>query len=108
MKIKCYDDNKKKREEKEWKATVERLHKTNTGFEASIDVNNWLFYIVVGRFEYGYYLCIPNWNIGIELSSYQDTFWNLEQLTKVMKRKDAISIITSIKHISEHLETITK
>lgn len=107
MEITCYDDNEIKREKKEWKTTVERLQKTNTGFEASITVNNWLFHIVVGKFQFGYYLCIPNWNVGIELASYKDTFWNLEQLIKVMKREDAISIVTSIKYISEHIKTIT-
>lgn len=103
MEVKCRD----KRNEKEWKAKVKRLYKTNTGFEASIVADDWLFHLVVGEFQYGYYLCIPNWNVGIELASYNDTFWNLEQLVKVMKRKNAISIVTSIKYIYEHLETIT-
>lgn len=107
MEITCYDENEIKREKKEWKVIVNRFNKTNTGFEASIMANNWLFHIVVGKFQDGYYLCIPNWSVGIELASYKDTFWNLEQLIKVMKRKDAISIVTSIKYISEYIETIT-
>ena len=107
MKIECCDDNEIETVKKKWKTTVERLNKTNTGFEASITAGSWLFHIVVGKFRYGYYLCIPNWNVGIELASYQDTFWNLEQLIKVMERKKAISIITSVKYVSQHLETIT-
>lgn len=107
MEVRCYDEKKKRKEEKEWKVKIQRLNATNNGFEASILADNWLFHVVVGKFKYGYYLCVPNWNVGIELASYQDTFWNLEQLVKVMKRKNAISIVTSVKYIYEYLETIT-
>ena len=107
MEVKCYDDKEKRNEYKEWNAKIQRFSATNDGFEASIVADNWIFHVIVGKFQYGYYLCVPNWNIGVELASYKDTFWNLEQLVKVMKRKNAISIVTSVKHIYEYLEGIT-
>lgn len=107
MEIKCYDTHKDSTEEKEWIIRIDRLFKTKTGFEASITADNWQFHIIVGKFQFGNYLCIPNWKVGVELSSWKDTFWNLEQLASVLKRKNAISIVTAIKYIAEYLETIT-
>ena len=49
MKIECCDDNEIETEKKKWKTTVERLNKTNTGFETSITAGSWLFHIVVSH-----------------------------------------------------------
>lgn len=108
MEIKCYDTYPNSREEKEWIIGIEWLFKTKTGFEASVTTDNWQFHIIVGKFQFGNYLCIPNWKVGVELSSWKDTFWNLEQLAGVLKRKNAISIVTAIKYIAEYLEAITE
>lgn len=36
--------------------------------------------MIVGSHEYGNYICIPNLNIGTELASLSDRFWNYERL----------------------------
>lgn len=107
MKLKCHDRKAGSRDENEWIISVEIQRRTHTGFEARIIDGAWMYYIVAGKFQYGYYLCIPGWNIGVELSTYKDVFWNLESLSKVMKRRGAISIISAIKHISETIEATT-
>ena len=107
MKIKCYDKKAESRNENEWIISIEIQRKTQTGFEAKILDDAWMYYIIAEKFQYGYYLCIPNWNIGVELSSYKDVFWNLENLSRVMKRRGAFSIISAIKHISETSEATT-
>lgn len=48
--------------------------------EADIHANGWSFRIIVGKHKDGNYICIPNWNIGSELSGLDDTFWNIERL----------------------------
>ena len=107
MKIKCHDENAELRNENEWIISIEIQRRTQTGFEAKIIDGAWMYYIVAEKFRYGYYLCIPNWNIGVELSSYKDVFWNLENLSKVMKRRSAFSIIYAIKYINETSEATT-
>ena len=34
------------------------------------------FHILAGRHKYGNYLCIPNHDVGCELSDFSDIFWN--------------------------------
>ncbi len=51
-------------------------------FEISIDAKGWNFLLIYGKHVNGYYCCIPNWNIGCEMSDPQDTFYNEEQLRK--------------------------
>lgn len=107
MKLKCYDKKAESKNENEWIISIEIQKRTQTGFEAKIIDDLWMYYIIAEKFQHGHYLCIPNWNIGVELSSYKDLFWNLESLSKVMKRRSAFSIIYAIKHISETSEAIT-
>ena len=61
--------------------------------EADIEANGWNFHVIVGKHKSGYYICIPNWNIGSELAGLADTFWNNERLsgcTKLGKRNSNI------------------
>jgi len=51
------------------------------------------FHVIFGKYSYGNYVCIANWNVGCELSSYTDLFWNTERISKQMNSKiDAISV----------------
>lgn len=50
--------------------------------EAHISWNGFHFHIIYGKHEYGYYLVIPNFQIGCEMSYYNDRFWNRESLTQ--------------------------
>ena len=53
---------------------------------------------------YGNYLCIPNWDVGTELSSLTDLFWNEERLRHYsrMKKADACTIVSALKVLAEH------
>ena len=61
--------------------------------EADIEANGWNFHVIVGRHNSGYYICIPNWNIGSELSGLSDTFWNSERLANYTKLDELNSCI---------------
>lgn len=49
--------------------------------------------LIFGKYEFGGFLCIPNWGIGCELASFNDKYWNTESLSKVLKRKRAVKAI---------------
>ena len=49
--------------------------------EVDIEANGWNFHVIVGKHNSGYYICIPNWNIGSELAGLADSFWNSERLS---------------------------
>ena len=54
--------------------------------------------------KHGNYLCIPNWDVGTELSSLTDLFWNEERLRHYsrMKKADACTIVSALKVLAEH------
>ena len=49
-------------------------------------------------------MCIPNWDVGTELSSLTDLFWNEERLRHYsrMKKADACTIVLALKVLAEH------
>jgi hypothetical protein len=57
------------------------------------------YHVIIGKHDYGRYVCIPNWDVGCELADYADTFWNTERLSKQLKTVDAITIATAISEI---------
>ena len=42
------------------------------------------------------FLCIPDWQVGCELSSLEDTFWNSEQLKPHLCTRDIRTIVTGL------------
>ena len=61
--------------------------------EVDIEANGWNFHVIVGKHNSGYYICIPNWNIGSELAGLDDTFWNSERLSNYTKLDELNSYI---------------
>ncbi len=55
--------------------------------------------ILAGRHRYGNYLCIPNHDIGCELSDFSDIFWNEERIGSLMRKVDAVTVATGLVHL---------
>lgn len=47
---------------------------------------------------------IPNWDIGTELASLSDTFWNEERLRNYtrMRKVDACTVVTALKILADN------
>ncbi len=58
---------------------------------------------VVGRYEGGQYICIPELDTGCPLSRLTDTFWNRERLSGHVGEVDAITIANALEAVSEYL-----
>lgn len=64
------------------------------------------FHILCGKHKYGNYICIPNWNIGTELSGLSDSFWNFERLTTYypnLSKADAASIVGALERLDKYI-----
>ena len=68
-------------------------------YEAEIDGRGTYFHILAGRHKYGNYLCIPNHDIGCELSDFSDIFWNEERLSHLIRKVDAVTVATGLVHL---------
>jgi len=55
--------------------------------------------VIIEKHDYGYYICVPNWDVGCDLEDYADTFWNTERLSKQLRIADTVTIATAIKEI---------
>lgn len=73
-------------------------------YEVEVSARGSYFHLLVGHHAYGNYICIPNWDIGTELSSLSDSFWNLERLSSTkLKKVDACSVAYALAELSKYV-----
>lgn len=90
---------------KTWSGHIRLLRRTPP-CEMEINTRGSYFHILFGPHEYGHYICIPNWNIGTEISLLTDRFWNLERLINTypnLSVVDAISISDALAAAAEYV-----
>ena len=90
---------------KPWDGTILPLRLTNP-YEVKVTARGSSFHLIVGHHQYGKFICIPNWNIGTELASLTDRFWNYERLTCYTKigKVDAYSVVSALVELSKIIE----
>lgn len=106
MKYHCKNPGEKAAWNRQWTGEVTNIKQTGTNIEAEVTGRGSTMYIIIGKYEYGRYLCIPGWRVGCELAGLTDVFWNREQLESQMGKVDAITIAEALKAISENLESM--
>ena len=88
---------------RQWEGSLEILIKGNP-CEAELCARGSGIHLIVGRHSYGNDLCIPNRDVGIELSSLTNAFWNEECLRHYsrMKKADVCTIVSGLKALAEY------
>ena len=104
MQYKCYNEKARANHDKSWNATIKSLKAVNNHYEMKVEGRGSSFYIIFGKYINGGYICIPEWNVGCEMASYQDTFWNMERLGDKLGKVDAITVVTAIKEAGNIIE----
>ena len=87
-----------------WKGYVKQLKRHGDSVEAEISGKGSAMYVIIGCYEYGRYVCIPEWGICSALVALDDCFWNKEQLERRLDTADAITLSEALKVISRKLE----
>ena len=73
-------------------------------FETMISCEGFRYHLIYGQHSYGYYLVIPEWNIGCEMSDCNDTFWNTESLRKTgLTERTVQKIVNTLKENGEYI-----
>lgn len=87
---------------KSWDGMILPL-KLTAPYEIEVTARGSTFHLIVGHHQYGKYICIPNWNIGTELASLTDRFWNYERLTAYTElgTVDAYSVVSALVVLSK-------
>lgn len=73
-------------------------------YEAEFSTNGNCYHLIFGRQINGWFLCIPNHQIGVELAHPSDKFWNLESLEHAgIPKQEAVAIANTLKELSKYL-----
>ncbi|PWJ51574.1 DUF6618 family protein [Faecalicatena contorta] len=99
MKYQCADPWGKQMQK--WGGEMKLLCSNAQGYEVEITGRGTYLHAIIGKHRYGNYICIPNHDVGCELSDYSDVFWNRERLSKQLKEADAITVAYALCHLKE-------
>ena len=80
-----------------WTGTVTPIRKTATQIEAKVEGRGSSYHIIIGRYSYGNYLCIPEADVGCRMADWNDVFWNREKLSSLINVTDAVTIVNGAK-----------
>jgi hypothetical protein len=87
-----------------WPGEIIPIRLDSEPYEIEVTARGSYFHLLVGHHAYGNYICIPNWDIGIELSFFSDIFWNLERLSNTkLKKVDACSVAYALVELSKYI-----
>lgn len=106
MEFLCENPAARHADDRIWKGHVQRIRYHGDTVEADISGKGSAMHVIIGRYEYGGYLCIPDWGIGSALAALDDCFWNREQLKRWLSIADAITLSEALRLISEELEDV--
>lgn len=89
---------------KPWIGEIVPIQLEQEPYEVEVTARGSYFHLLVGHHAYGNYICIPNWDVGTELASLSDSFWNLERLSSTkLKKVDACSIAYALLELSKYI-----
>ena len=54
------------------------------------------YHIILGHYSSGNFLCIPDSGLSCPLAHWTDVFWNMERISRILNRTDAVTIATGI------------
>jgi hypothetical protein len=97
MEFLCTNQTKKRKAH--WTGVISAVKGDRKKCEFEIRSRGHYYHVIVGTHAFGNFVCIPNWNVGCELSDFSDLFWNVERLTKCFRKTDAITVATAIKNV---------
>ena len=88
-----------------WQGEILPIQLKQDPYEIEVTARGSSFHLIVGHHAYGNYKCIPNWDIGTELSSLSDHFWNLQQLCNAkLNEVDACSVAYALFELSKYVD----
>jgi len=66
---------------KRLEGTITTINLDQAPYEAVLEISGYSYHLIFGRQINGWFICVPNWNIGAELAHPSDIFWNKTSLS---------------------------
>lgn len=84
-----------------WECSLDLVSYQPPFYEAIINGNGNSFHVIAGPQINGNFLCIPNWQIGCELSRLSDVFWNSGQLRRHLNETDTRTVAVGLSYLPD-------
>lgn len=97
MEFLCTNQTEKRKTH--WTGVVSSIKGNRKKCEFEIRSRGHYYHVIIGAHDFGNFVCIPNWDVGCELSDSSDLFWNLERLERGFSKTNAITVATAIKNV---------
>lgn len=102
----CYYQKGKKKQS--WIGQLKIINSSDDSYELEIQSRGWMFHVITGSHCWGNYICIPNHDVGSELASLSDVFWNRERLSRLIHPIDAATVAYGLSELSKITESAEK
>jgi len=86
-----------------WNGTIISLKKHGSHYEIRIDSRSSIT-VIFGKTIQGGFACMPDFGAGCHLADLKDSFWNTEQLTKVLGKVDGITVSTALCALADWIQ----
>lgn len=84
--------------------TIQPIRMDAMPYEANLSYNGSSYHLLFGRHSFGWFLCIPNHRIGVELAEPSDFFWNRANLQHTgVPAGEAKAIADALKELSLYI-----
>lgn len=83
---------------------INPIHSYVETYETNFCMNGNYYHLIFGKQANGWFLCIPNHQIGVELAHPSDQFWNRESLEHAgMSKYEAVAISRLLSDLSKYI-----
>lgn len=87
----------------QWNGTITMITK-KAPYEVVLQGDGNKYHLIYSKYQSGYYLVIPEWFIGCEMSTYNDIVWNRGAIKRAgLNERETETIVQGISHIKQML-----
>lgn len=86
-----------------WEARISYIKNYGSHYEMRVQSYYGSVLVLFGKTVFGYFACIPDFEAGCYLSHLKDTFWNTEQLTRIIDEITGTTIAKALSAIADYL-----
>lgn len=84
-------------------ARIRPINLSSSPYEVTLEIEGWSYHLIFGRQINGWFICVPNWNIGAELGHPTDTYWNNTSLNSAgAGKRNAYYISAALSELSAY------
>ena len=87
-----------------WEARITYLKNYGSHYEMRIQAYYGSILLLFGKTVFGYFACIPDFEVGCHISYLKDTLWNTEQLVRIIDEVTGVTVAQALRAVSDLIE----